>query len=552
MASSNQVGAAEGIVLPTELESATGRAQLLRQLEAHLKSLHSGPRTEQNTLAGRLRYRPFANVPTDLLYTLIARYELEAFPLQLRRLFERDYSFLHFVVKRCQRCIPQPEYYAVNVLAGQAPYLLRDDLDLLFRDLGETPDTLEDWTTLARLMSALRFDHVHFATVRFVFRYRRRLLSKFQIPFRPSYECPRTASRFYGEWAAYTYSRYSDISFPFRLQNFEWTKATSKATAILFDKYPAWTPVFSRFALRITVALSDGHHDFRYLAKIAEARLTEISQLPAMLRANFDHFTDEAIFSLAAGSSIRQVINFNPGKRLLKAYHTFPAMPIPKTIEFWSGLFLLTTGCSVEQLIIYYPFLRQHANVNRNTPDSCWWDSNRVYTTICKMIEWRITPGPVWDYINYRMFQDDFQLTGRTLASVTRLSEQWHEELMQRRLALTKNTPRKWPKYPVEDLVTDDYRIIQLNTAEDLVREGIALGHCVGSYAHRCAGGFSSIHSLQIKHDSHWMHKATIEIRLATRQLVQARGKHNSQPEPNYKDIIVTWLASQNIGISSF
>ena len=59
-----------------------------------------------------------------------------------------------------------------------------------------------------------------------------------------------------------------------------------------------------------------------------------------------------------------------------------------------------------------------------------------------------------------------------------------------------------WPKHGWEwEIVVPDsmtWTVRELNSGAELHEEGMALAHCVGGYARRCAAGEAAIFSLQL------------------------------------------------------
>lgn len=84
------------------------------------------------------------------------------------------------------------------------------------------------------------------------------------------------------------------------------------------------------------------------------------------------------------------------------------------------------------------------------------------------------------------------------------------------------------------------WSFLELTSGEQLFWEGKAMKHCVGSYAGRCASGYSAIVSLQLND----IRRVTIEINLQTLQIVQARGSYNREADKEEIQIINRWKSS--------
>lgn len=84
----------------------------------------------------------------------------------------------------------------------------------------------------------------------------------------------------------------------------------------------------------------------------------------------------------------------------------------------------------------------------------------------------------------------------------------------------------------------DVWRFIELTTSAALYDEGVALRHCVGSYAGRCASGLSAIVSLR-RNDQR---RVTVEVCPRTLTVVQARGNANRVADNFESSLIARWM----------
>jgi len=100
------------------------------------------------------------------------------------------------------------------------------------------------------------------------------------------------------------------------------------------------------------------------------------------------------------------------------------------------------------------------------------------------------------------------------------------------------------PDAGIDDLKVEmlgtEYEISQIRKVIDLYLEGIELQHCVFTYKAHCFSGRCYIFSLKaIEEEEQKKPLITIEIR--GKKIVQAKGKHNRQPNDLEKDIIRIW-----------
>jgi len=166
-----------------------------------------------------------------------------------------------------------------------------------------------------------------------------------------------------------------------------------------------------------------------------------------------------------------------------------------------------------------------------------------------------------------------FSFSGRTVASIISLANEWHEHLrreaeaqraQRRALFLDRQGNRKNEK-PVDTshwkgmglyqfrFETNEciWTVTELLTAQDLLNEGRKMRNCVSSYAYDCALGEKSIFSIeQVYPASQAIDKvATLEVRLSNRTLVQAKGKCNTGVSLKTMNIITRWAQANRIKI---
>lgn len=160
-------------------------------------------------------------------------------------------------------------------------------------------------------------------------------------------------------------------------------------------------------------------------------------------------------------------------------------------------------------------------------------------TVIQFFVRWsaRLEPsavGPIVDFVQYVRHQrpevvtgqgvrfvdppdPSFSVKGRSLASMQRLVEAW---------------------------------LVELTSSAELRAEGVALRHCVASYAHLCALGRARIWSLRRSRTSSVFRPvATIEIDPRARAIVQARGMRNGALSRRARELMVTWARRENIDV---
>jgi hypothetical protein len=155
--------------------------------------------------------------------------------------------------------------------------------------------------------------------------------------------------------------------------------------------------------------------------------------------------------------------------------------------------------------------------------------------------------GEITDFLSAELRRDgNFRLKGRTLGSVTKLSNEWH------RMSRSSYGGRyiTWNGLATEDHVITKkdktWDIVQLRNSRELTNEGRKQRHCVWSYAYRCEAGVSYIFSVRAFSRSpqdprgYEICRVTVEIDSA-RRLVQARGPLNRLPTKEEAEVIREW-----------
>jgi PcfJ-like protein len=171
-----------------------------------------------------------------------------------------------------------------------------------------------------------------------------------------------------------------------------------------------------------------------------------------------------------------------------------------------------------------------------------------------------------------------FSLKGRTLASLSRQMHQWHRDLAEiarieaarrradaararaRRTASARKASdgEKWPGAAIADWSwspaakdrarREEYLVIQLRTAADLVAETRAMRHCVASYAAKCIAGQASIWSLRRRAGGNTERLLTIELDRQYRA-IQLRGFANRTAHTEERNLLERWAKARGIDL---
>jgi hypothetical protein len=150
--------------------------------------------------------------------------------------------------------------------------------------------------------------------------------------------------------------------------------------------------------------------------------------------------------------------------------------------------------------------------------------------------------------------QPDFCIKGRSMQSMLRLMQEWHRSLGE---AFT-GTTFSWARSPfrpwmMEEPARDEWelakrwQIVELTNSAQLREEGLALNHCVASYAHLCHRGNSSIWSLRRWQGEKIRPMLTIEVDPKRRAVIQARGKANRSASGKPRRLLHEWASREGL-----
>lgn len=161
--------------------------------------------------------------------------------------------------------------------------------------------------------------------------------------------------------------------------------------------------------------------------------------------------------------------------------------------------------------------------------------------------------------------QPNFTMKGRTIHTLLRDTEHWHNRLAEERKKLKDNNFSKWepfqfPNWTVSygvDKHKTTYDMVQLTTAKELASEGSDLHHCVASYNRSCSTGTTSIWSFRKQSDT-YEYDGGLFKRLLTIQLnkdgtiVQIRGSYNRKANGQEQSIVRRWADEHGLKFSNW
>lgn len=119
-----------------------------------------------------------------------------------------------------------------------------------------------------------------------------------------------------------------------------------------------------------------------------------------------------------------------------------------------------------------------------------------------------------------------------------------------------------WPGISIPDFTTPDdskspygYRswsIRQIIRKTDLIREGVELRHCVGSYFEDCRRGQTTIWSLRSHGLTSDRRVLTIELNPKQRRVVTALGYRNRRPSADARRVMERWARLNHLSVASW
>tara|TARA_B100001989_G_scaffold252347_1_gene234072 strand:- start:6792 stop:8261 length:1470 start_codon:yes stop_codon:yes gene_type:complete len=253
--------------------------------------------------------------------------------------------------------------------------------------------------------------------------------------------------------------------------------------------------------------------------------------------------------------------------------------PIPFTKKLTHHFMNAPAFCSVEQAIKWGEI---HAlggdeilanaviasRIGETMINRKFWDSVFQFFIDNPMLD-RAHVGPIIDFIYAQKFevrecvtapgivehiqppQPNLSMKGRTPNSLLKQVERWHGNLAKsgdaQKYFFKKSGIPEFKQKTGEDK-QDAWRIRELLSGAELIKEGRDMQHCVASYARRCSLGHCSIWAMEYVSAKGDVEKyQTIEI-TKDKYIVQSRGKRNRYPTVSEFNIIKKW--AQTVGLT--
>jgi hypothetical protein len=152
------------------------------------------------------------------------------------------------------------------------------------------------------------------------------------------------------------------------------------------------------------------------------------------------------------------------------------------------------------------------------------------------------------DYFEFKKYTEnpEYSLHRRTVNSITRAIDQWHEAanygILKERISATwsaKNDDKTIIKHNNEK-----YAFNEITSGQELLKESSEMKHCVFSYINHCIAGYTAIWSMKRKIKSTYKSYITIEVN--DKKIIQVAGKRNRLVNRKDVEIISAWAEKMN------
>lgn len=181
--------------------------------------------------------------------------------------------------------------------------------------------------------------------------------------------------------------------------------------------------------------------------------------------------------------------------------------------------------------------------------------------------EWLVTRGakdyvsqvaPLLDFVAAERRRDpSYSLRGRTLVSLRRGMDAWHEDLARSRatdgITFAPSGLRELTLDLGKHGEREIWRVEEIKTGRALREEGMRMNHCVHSYAWAVQAGQTSIWSLTMEDGKgptgRWA-MATVEVSMRERAIVQVRGRYNRRPTVKELGVLARWASSNGCSLA--
>jgi hypothetical protein len=270
-----------------------------------------------------------------------------------------------------------------------------------------------------------------------------------------------------------------------------------------------------------------------------------------------DHDLDDArlLAHLAAGGSMRAAVRMGwvalpltrrMGHLFLQAPDTAPIVLAARRAQ------VLAQGGRARLAPELIASLDRRA---RHGSRSFWWEA---VAWLCRQPDLAAAEvGPLVDYLEHAVQEDPgYCFAGRTLPPMRRAMAAWHAELAHlERLRGVVFEPSgfdagRWVRQRRvgEAVLQEVWTLEEILCSRELVREGAAMRHCVGSYVDDIRHGEASIWSLRCD----GRRVLTVEVDPRDAEMVEARGKFNRPARTGERNLLRRWARVNRVTLAPF
>ncbi|NOQ74432.1 MAG: hypothetical protein GQ574_20650 [Crocinitomix sp.] len=258
--------------------------------------------------------------------------------------------------------------------------------------------------------------------------------------------------------------------------------------------------------------------------------------------------------AMGVGISIRK-LNHVPINMTKKVAHAFGKAPSNLTVSEalrWAQV----VGKGGDERLANF-ILRSRLSRNEFVNEK-FWDGAILFMINAGMFDYEKIAEIIDFLIAQRTINRAYSLKGRTIPSIIRGSDAWHndqENMRQRggKLIWTSSNIAEAYYDEGKDEKQVSYSILELRSTKELLIEGRKMNHCVATYASSCYRKKSAIFSIRKKPAlSNEETLATLEISLQGRRIVQAKARYNKTINNKALTLMKSWAKKENLQIPSW
>lgn len=190
--------------------------------------------------------------------------------------------------------------------------------------------------------------------------------------------------------------------------------------------------------------------------------------------------------------------------------------------------------------------------------DEDFWEDAILFFVHAGMFDYEKIAEVIDYLLAQRVANRAYSLKGRTIYSLIRASDEWHNDQQAMR---QRGGKLIWTSSNIAEMFIQEgegekqisYTILELQSTKELLIEGRRMNHCVATYASSCNRKKCAIFSIRKKpvhSDEETL--ATIEVSLQARRIVQAKARYNKTISHKALTLMKNWAKQENLRIPSW